>query len=231
MKPALSPTTTGTLPRRSVSAFTSSMTSTSVTTVRITSTSFSTGAGLKKCIPTTCAGRCVATEISVTESEDVLVASMASGAVMRSSSVKIFCFSSRCSGTASTTRWQSARSSIEVVKVIRSKIDCRSSSVSLPRLTARFVDASTWPIPRVTPMSSRSTATTSSPLRAKTSDDSRAHRAEADDPNPGELTRHDHSLTTDQPPAPACTGPGSILSSAAPWPSSWATAPAGSAFQ
>ena len=101
MNPALSPTTTGTLPSRSLSAFTSSMTCASVTTVRITSTSFSTGAGLKKCMPTTWAGRWVATEISVTDSEDVLVARMASGAVIASSSAKICCLSSSFSGTAS----------------------------------------------------------------------------------------------------------------------------------
>ena len=79
MKPALSPTTTGTLPSRSASALMSSMTSSSVTTVRMTSTSLSTGAGLKKCIPITCAGRDVATEISVTDSDEVLVARIARG--------------------------------------------------------------------------------------------------------------------------------------------------------
>ena len=51
MKPALSPMTTGILPSRSARALTSSTTASSVTTVRMTSTNFSTGAGLKKCMP------------------------------------------------------------------------------------------------------------------------------------------------------------------------------------
>ena len=79
MKPALSPMTTGTLPSRAASASMSATTSGSVTTVRTTSTSLSTGAGLKKCIPTTLDGRLVATEISVTDSDEVLVARMVSG--------------------------------------------------------------------------------------------------------------------------------------------------------
>ncbi len=51
--------------------------------MRTTSTSFSTGAGLKKCIPTTRSGRPVTSAISVTESADVLVARIASGASRR----------------------------------------------------------------------------------------------------------------------------------------------------
>ena len=50
-----------------------------MTTVRTTSTSLSTGAGLKKCMPTTLDGRLVATEISVTDSDDVFVARIVSG--------------------------------------------------------------------------------------------------------------------------------------------------------
>ena len=68
------------------------------------STSFITGAGLKKCMPMTWLGRWVATEISVTDSEQVLVARIASGVQTRSSSAKIRCLRSRCSGTASMTR-------------------------------------------------------------------------------------------------------------------------------
>ena len=46
--------------------------------MRTTSTSGSTGAGLKKCIPTTRSGRAVAFATSVTESAEVFVASTAS---------------------------------------------------------------------------------------------------------------------------------------------------------
>ena len=48
----------------------------------MTSTSFSTGAGLKKCMPTTRDGRPVATEISVTDRDEVLVARIVSGWVI-----------------------------------------------------------------------------------------------------------------------------------------------------
>ena len=89
MKPALSPQTTGFLPSRSTSAVTSSSTCGSVTTVRMISTRFCTGAGLKKCTPMTRPGWALAVEISVTLSEEVLVARIASGATMPSSSWKI----------------------------------------------------------------------------------------------------------------------------------------------
>ena len=79
MKPALSPATTGDLPIVFTSAVTSSSTSGEVTTVRTTSTSFCTGAGLKKWMPITRPGWLFAVLISVTESEEVLVASTASG--------------------------------------------------------------------------------------------------------------------------------------------------------
>ncbi len=52
---------------------------------------------------------------------------------------------------------------------MRSKIASFSSSVSLPRLTARAVEDSRWPRPRVSAASATSTPTTSSPLRANTS--------------------------------------------------------------
>ena len=126
MKPALSPMTTGVLPSRSASAATSSTTSCSVTTVRTTSTSLSTGAGLKKCIPTTLDGRVVATEISVTDSDEVLVARIVSGRQILSRAAKISCLRSSRSGTASTTRSTSARSSIEVLNRTRPTSASRS---------------------------------------------------------------------------------------------------------
>ena len=132
MKPALSPIVTSTLPSRCASASTSSITAGSVTTLRTTSTSFITGAGLKKCIPTTLPGREVATEISVTDSEEVLVARMVSGGQTSSSSAKTARFSSSRSGTASTTSSASFRSASEVPNAIRSSSAACSGSVSLP---------------------------------------------------------------------------------------------------
>ena len=82
MKPALSPQTTGLLPSRPSRASTSARTPGSVTTVRMISTRFWTGAGLKKCTPMTRPGWALAVEISVTESDEVFVASTVSTGTM-----------------------------------------------------------------------------------------------------------------------------------------------------
>ncbi len=169
MNPARSLMVTSTLPRRPQSASTSATTSAEVTTVRTTSTSFITGAGLKKCRPTTCSGRAVATAISVTLSDEVLVARMASGWQTRSSSAKIRCLRSRRSGTASITRSAERSASSPTAKVTRPSSASRSASASLPLATARSVEPVRWARPRSRAASEISTATTSMPLRAKTS--------------------------------------------------------------
>ncbi len=104
MKPALSPQMTGLLPRVATRALTSSSTTSSVTTVRMISTRFCTGAGLKKWMPMTRPGSALAVEISVTLSEEVLVVRMHSGVTIPSSSRKIDFLISSDSTTASTTR-------------------------------------------------------------------------------------------------------------------------------
>ena len=169
MKPALSPQTTGFLPTLRTSATTSSSTVGSVTTVRTISTRFCTGAGLKKWMPTTRPGWAFAVEISVTDSEEVLVASIALVETIDSSSRKIPFLTSRDSTTASTTRSASARSFISVVSVIRPRISACSASVILPRLTARPVECSRCSRPRRSASSPTSTPTTAMPLRANTS--------------------------------------------------------------
>src|SRR5262245_11676524 len=169
MNPALSPATTGFLPSRFASARTSSITSGAVTTVRITSTKACTGAGLKKCMPTTRSGCAVADEISVTESEDVLVARIAFSPTISSSRPNTRRLRSSCSTTASTTRSQLLTSSRAVVNDTRSNSSCCPSASSLPRLTARSVECWRCCRPRSSESSSRSTPTTSKPLRANTS--------------------------------------------------------------
>ena len=138
MKPALSPHTTGFLPTLRTSSLTSARTWSSVTTVRMISTSPWTGAGLKKCTPMTRPGWELAVEMSVTESDEVLVARIASGATIESSSRKICFLTSTDSTTASTTKSASVRSLSSVVKVIRPSRSACSSSVIFWRLTARF---------------------------------------------------------------------------------------------
>ncbi len=77
--------------------------------MRTTSTSFNTGAGLKKCMPTTRSGRPVTSAISVTESADVLVARIASGSSTESSSLKTAPLVAMSSMTASITRSHPAK--------------------------------------------------------------------------------------------------------------------------
>ena len=110
MKPALSPQMTGFLPSLPTRTLTSSSTCGSVTTVRMISTRFCTGAGLKKCTPTTRPGDEFAVEISVTDSDEVLVARIVSGFTMSSSCRKMSFLICRDSTTASTTKSASARS-------------------------------------------------------------------------------------------------------------------------
>ncbi len=169
MKPALSPHTTGVLPSFSTSTVTESTAAGSVTTVRTTSTSCWTGAGLKKCTPSTRRGFAVATEISVTESEEVLVASTVSWRVMLSSWSKIERLRSRSSQTASTTRSASATAAMSVPTLIRFSNAARSSSVNLPSVTARAVECSRRSCARSAAAWSFSTPITVMPVRASTS--------------------------------------------------------------
>ena len=69
--------------------------------MRTTSTSFITGAGLKKCSPTTSAGRPVADARSMTGRLDVVVASTAPGRQISSSVANSACLTESSSTTAS----------------------------------------------------------------------------------------------------------------------------------
>ena len=87
-KPGVSWQRIGVLPIRSPSANAVSNGPSSVSSARTISTSGISGAGLKKCMPTTRPGVDVAAAISVTESAEVFVARTASGRQIRSSSAK-----------------------------------------------------------------------------------------------------------------------------------------------
>ena len=102
-----------------------------VSSARTISTSGISGAGLKKCMPTTRSGVEVAAAISVTESADVFVASTASGRQIRSSSAKSARLGSSSSTIASITTSQSARSARSVVS--DSLLD-RRVALGLPEL-------------------------------------------------------------------------------------------------
>ncbi len=118
-KPGVSWQRIGVLPIRSPSANAASNGSSSVSSARTISTSGISGAGLKKCMPTTRPGDDVAAAISVTESAEVLVARTASGRQILSSSAKSSRFGSSSSTIASITTSQSAKSASSVVSESR----------------------------------------------------------------------------------------------------------------
>ena len=76
-KPGKSFACAGTLPSSSASAVIAAAVSSEVCTARITSTSFSTGTGLKKCMPITRSGRPVAAASEVIGIDDVFEARIA----------------------------------------------------------------------------------------------------------------------------------------------------------
>ena len=83
----------------------------SVSGVRISSSSGIIATGLKKCIPTSRSGCSRSAPISVTESDDVFVAKMHSGETIASSSPKTCFFTASSSNTASSTRSQPSNTS------------------------------------------------------------------------------------------------------------------------
>ncbi|MCY1543906.1 hypothetical protein D9M68_797450 [compost metagenome] len=104
------------------------------------STSFITGTGFMKCIPTTWAGLEVTAAIRVIEIDEVLVARIACAGAKRSISLNIFSFKSTFSVAASTTRSAPLRPpsiSIWVVMFARAASFC--SSVRLPLVIWRSI--------------------------------------------------------------------------------------------
>ena len=148
MNPARSLTGTGVLPRSRASRVSAWAVCGEVSTVEITSTSFITGAGLKKCRPATRAGYRVPPAIPVIESEEVLVARIVSARQAASSWANRVPLSSIRSGIASITRSAFATPvAMSLEGRIRAMISARPVSVSLPRLTARSSEASSRAMP------------------------------------------------------------------------------------
>ena len=108
MKPGVERQATGTLPQaRAVSTIVCA-TSGAVAWPATTSTSGSTGAGLKKCMPTTRSGRLSRPAIAVTDSDEVLVAMIVSASTSDSIWRSTATFTSRFSTMTSITRPTSA---------------------------------------------------------------------------------------------------------------------------
>ena len=104
MKPSHTPETTAVFLIFLASDITVASTSFAVFSPRITSSSFMTLAGLKKCIPITSCGRLVNAAILFTSSVEVLDARIAPGFITASSCSNTFCLTPISSKTASITR-------------------------------------------------------------------------------------------------------------------------------
>jgi hypothetical protein len=115
-------------------------TSSAVSTVRTTSTSFIAGAGLKKCMPITSRGRVVARAQATTGSDEVVVARIAPGLQTLSSAAKSCRLASRSSAMASRARSTPANASYEAAGVMRSSVSAAAPAVSLPLSTERARD-------------------------------------------------------------------------------------------
>ena len=129
-------TSTGSLPIALDSSTIAVQVSSEVWVPRMTSTSFITVAGLKKCIPINFSGRFVDEAISVMEMEEVLEARMVSLLQILSNSAKMLFLMSRFSMAASTTRSASAARLRSVVKVILSAMAILPISSILPLETS-----------------------------------------------------------------------------------------------
>src|SRR5690606_14731706 len=167
--PARSAQTTGVLPTLLLTARAMATVSGAVRMVRTTSTSGITGAGLKKCIPTTFAGRDVAMAHSMTGKLDVVVAKTTDGLQISSSEAKSAFLTLSSSTTASTTRSTSERVSREAAQLTRSSAASRSASDSLPRTTPLFREVRTVSRSACAFSVPRDTEVTAYPALAKTS--------------------------------------------------------------
>ena len=196
MNPARSPTTTGSLPSRRARATASSTTDGSVTTVRTTSTSRCTGAGLKKCSPTTRPGSRVDAAISATDRLEVFVARIAAGSHDRVEPAEDLALEVQPFRDGLDHELRGGQVVERGGEADRGPSSClRSSPASLPRATARDVERSTSARPCSTRAASASTATTSRPDAGQYLGDARAHRPQPDDPDRPDLARHAPSLS------------------------------------
>ena len=158
MKPGVDWARTGDLPHASAVACSVASTSGSVASPRTISTSGISGAGLKKCMPTTRAGRCSPAPIAVIEIDDVLEARIVSGDVTFSSCRNSSRFASRSSTMASITSLADAASPGAWITSTRAAAAAASAAVSLPFAASA---ASASPIRRF--------ASSAAPIRASKS--------------------------------------------------------------
>ena len=135
MKPGVDFACTGVLPQPLASSKIASATARPVRSPDTTSTSFISGTGLKKCMPTRRPGCFSSRASAVIDSDEVFDASTASGAMMASSSRSRPCLTPRFSTMASTTRPASASSDIAPAGTMRAIAASAAAASSLPLVT------------------------------------------------------------------------------------------------
>src|SRR5438876_9398349 len=133
-KPGKSRTSAGCLPRSRASSTIAAAVSSEVCTARITSTSFSTGTGLKKCIPTTRSGRRVTAASDVIGIELVFEARIASAGSSSSARRKTSSFAAASSVIASINRSAGTSPSAATTRASVSPGSAPPFSASLVRL-------------------------------------------------------------------------------------------------
>src|SRR6266550_5990641 len=133
-KPGKSLATAGVFPSWRARSMIASAVSSEVSRPRTTSTSSSTGTGLKKCMPITRSGRWVTLAREVIGIEDVFEARIASAGSVRSARPKTSSLTSASSTTASTIRSAGTRSSTGWTRTSTSSAGGPPFSASLTRL-------------------------------------------------------------------------------------------------
>ena len=128
--PGASFTSTGVFPSLRDNSRTDVKVSSDVANPRITSASFITGTGLKKCMPMTLSGRLVSAPSLVIDIEEVFEARIVSGRVSRSRSRKISALISNFSVAASITKSQPASfARSTTVSILRNVEDLSSAAI------------------------------------------------------------------------------------------------------
>ena len=121
--------------------------------------------GLKKWNPTTRSGCASPDAISVTDSEDVFVASTQSGRTTASTSANTRCLTAISSNTASITKSASANASLVSDPVTSAVSRAAASALIRPRSRSLATSARTWPTPASSRAWSRSVSTTGTSSR------------------------------------------------------------------
>src|SRR3954454_8900700 len=147
MKPGLSGAVIGSLPSDCAKSKTCWYVSSLVVSARITSTSFISGTGLKKCRPANRSGRFVLAASSVMHRDEVFEQKIVRSATMLSRTANAFAFSSTFSTMASIIRSQAFRSSSFVVPDRFPSVVCLASAVTLPLSTPSLRNFSIRPMP------------------------------------------------------------------------------------